>query len=126
MSLRRKTIKTSSEFAKNVISLVKRIPKGKVATYGQIAELAGKPHGSRGVAWILHSCSESHGLPWHRVINFKGKISFPVKSDQYKEQKKRLKQEGVFFDERVDLAEFQWKPPGKKRSKRPNTPKMFS
>jgi methylated-DNA-protein-cysteine methyltransferase-like protein len=51
-------------FSKMVIRLIKKIPRGNVASYGQIAALAGNPRGSRGVSWILHSCSRSHKLPW--------------------------------------------------------------
>ncbi|WP_374076020.1 MGMT family protein [Bdellovibrio bacteriovorus] len=116
-----------TEFSKKVISFIKKIPKGKVATYGQIAKLAGKPQGSRGVAWILHSCSESHSLPWQRVLNSKGKISFPPSTSSYVRQKRLLQKEGVEFGERdqIDLKKFQW---NKKVTPVKNTrsPKMFS
>jgi len=65
-----------SEFTKQVMEQIKAIPFGNVATYKQIAELAGKPQASRGVSWILHSCSTAYKLPWHRVLNSQGKISF--------------------------------------------------
>lgn len=109
--LRRQIINENSEFARKVIQLIKAIPKGKVATYGQIAKLAGKPHAARGVAWILHACSETHRLPWQRVINSKGTISFRRDSKNYREQKKKLQAEGVvFFDaDRVDLDKYQWR-----------------
>ena len=79
-----------SEFTKKVLVQIKSIPSGKVATYKQIAELAGKPQGSRGVAWILHSCSTRYKLPWHRVLNSKGKISFDRATHNYKKQKRLL------------------------------------
>jgi len=69
-----------SDFSKKVMTLIKQIPKGRVATYGQIAKLAGKSQGSRGVAWILNSSSVAHELSWHRVLNSKGMISFSVGS----------------------------------------------
>ena len=102
----------STEFTKNVISFIKKIPKGKIATYGQIAKLAGKPQGSRGVAWILHSSTLKHDLPWHRVINSQGKISFPEGTDHYFKQRRLLEVEGVHFREsgKIDLKLFQWKP----------------
>ncbi len=97
-------------FSANVIKYIKKIPKGKVATYGQIAVMAGKPQGARGVSWILHSSSRKYKLPWHRVINSQGKISFDKKSSNYSLQKRRLKQEGVVFDDlgRVDLSKYRW------------------
>jgi methylated-DNA-protein-cysteine methyltransferase-like protein len=101
-----------TEFTKKVISLIKKIPKGKVATYGQIAKLAGKPLGARGVVWILHSSSSKQDLPWHRVINSKGRISFPTMSEHWARQKTLLKKEGVEFGdgESLDLKSYQWKP----------------
>jgi methylated-DNA-protein-cysteine methyltransferase-like protein len=76
-----------TEFSNNVLKLIKSIPKGKVATYGLIAQLAGNPRGARGVGWILHSCTKSHQLPWQRVIKANGKLSFPVLSTTYNLQK---------------------------------------
>jgi methylated-DNA-protein-cysteine methyltransferase-like protein len=116
-----------SEFTKNVIQKIQSIPAGKVATYKQIAELAGKPQGSRGVSWILHSCSTAYKLPWHRVLNSKGTISFPVTSSNYRQQKKRLEKEGVVFNEdgKLNLAKYQWKKrPAKAKTNK--GPKLFS
>lgn len=104
-------MKTPSPFALKVVALIKKIPKGKVATYGQIAALAGKPHAARGVSWILHSSSEKQALPWHRVLGSAGTISFPRLSSNYAKQKRLLKSEGVVFsalDEKIDLEKFQW------------------
>jgi methylated-DNA-protein-cysteine methyltransferase-like protein len=100
-----------SPFSKSVISKILKIPKGKVATYGQIAKLAGNERGARGVSWILNSCSRAYKLPWHRVLGSSGKISFHPMSSDYLKQKKVLKAEGVIFDEldRIDLIRFGWK-----------------
>jgi methylated-DNA-protein-cysteine methyltransferase-like protein len=91
--------------------LIKRIPRRRVATYGQIAKLAGKPHGARGVAWLLHSSSRKHALPWHRVVGAGGKISFPWESAAFVEQRRKLEREGVELAEtgRIDLAKYGWK-----------------
>lgn len=99
-----------TEFSKKVISTIKKIPKGKVATYSQIAKLAGNPQGTRGVVWILHSQSSSQDLPWHRVINAKGKISFPEMSSQELRQKTLLIKEGIEFKQGgiIDLKVYQW------------------
>lgn len=125
--MRRKEIHLS-DFSKTVMSLVKKIPRGKVATYGQIARLAGKPHGARGVGWILNACSETHALPWQRVLNSKGKISFPKKSKEHREQKRLLAREGVKLspDGEIDLAKFQWKKDVQKKKASLKTPQMFS
>ena len=95
------------DFTKSVIEIIQNIPKGKVASYGQIALMAGNPHGARQVSRILHSMSQKHNLPWHRVINSKFMISLPI-SGGYDEQKALLESEGVVFDEkdRVDFGKF--------------------
>lgn len=116
-----------SEFTKKTMQQIQRIPMGRVATYKQIAELAGKPQGSRGVAWILHSCSTVYKLPWHRVLSSQGKISFDPKSSQFRRQMKLLQNEGVIISKegKLSLAKFQWKkrPPQKKNKS--NQPNMF-
>ncbi|MDQ7798998.1 MAG: MGMT family protein [Candidatus Edwardsbacteria bacterium] len=96
-------------FSSQIISVIKRIPCGKVATYGQIAALAGNPRGARAVIWLLHSSSGKEKLPWHRVINGQGMIS--LKPGQgCEEQRARLESEGVEFDlyGRVDLERHRW------------------
>ena len=116
-----------SEFTTKVISAVRQIPEGKIATYKQIAGLAGKPHASRGVAWILNTCSTQFKLPWHRVINAQGKISFDKTTHNYRQQKRRLENEGVIFaaDGKLDLTEFQWKKQPRKTKTSKRKPKMF-
>ena len=117
-----------TEFSRSVMSWTKKIPKGKVASYGQIARLAGKPNGARGVGWILNSSAEAHNLPWQRVINSKGKISFPKKTDEYKLQKSLLKSEGIIFleDDSIDFDKFGWKKEPTAPTRKPNRPSMFS
>lgn len=119
---------TGSEFYLQVLHYILRIPHGRVATYGQIAKLAGKPQGSRGVAWILHSSSTVHKLPWHRVLNAQGKISFEKKSHNFRRQKSLLIKEGVevSIDGKLSLSRFQWKKLPKKKVSRRKTPKMFA
>jgi methylated-DNA-protein-cysteine methyltransferase-like protein len=94
-----------------VIRFIKRIPRGRVATYGQIAALAGNPRAARQVAWVLHSASEAHQLPWHRVVNRSGGISLP-RQGGYELQRALLIRERVPFNdqERIDLKKFQWQP----------------
>ncbi len=116
-----------SAFSVSVLAWVKKIPKGQVATYGQIARLAGKPHGARGVGWILNACAESHELPWQRVLNSQGKISFAAKTKEHAEQKRLLSREGVKFNDRssLDLGIYQWKREPKLRPADSNSPRMF-
>ena len=91
--------------------VVARIPKGKVATYGQVAEVAGFAGAARQVAWALHN--NSRGIPWHRVLGAGGSIRLPGESGI--EQRIRLKAEGaVFRGEKVDLAKSGWRPTAKK------------
>lgn len=94
-----------------VKAIIKKIPRGKVATYGQIAALAGQPRAARQVAWALHTSSDKDRLPWHRVINRNGAISLP-RSRGYELQRELLRREGVTFGLRdvIDLEHFQWRP----------------
>lgn len=103
-------MKKPTDFSLKVIKAIKSIPKGRVATYGQIARIAGKEHAARGVSWILHSCSKSYKLPWQRVLNSKGEISFPKLTLNYVRQKNLLKSEGVVFTEgdKINMTKFQW------------------
>ena len=105
-----KKVNENTPFTKAVLKMIKKIPRGKVASYGQIAKISGNAGGSRGVAWILHACSKKHKLPWQRVINSQGKISFDKFSKEYKTQKKLLEKEGIHFSETgtVNFKKFQW------------------
>ncbi len=93
--------------------MVGRIPEGKVATYGQIAELCGVPGQARLVGYALHSLPPASGVPWQRVINAKGMISLGDLDGKYEEQKRLLKKEGIrFVREVIDLARYRWRPKG--------------
>jgi methylated-DNA-protein-cysteine methyltransferase related protein len=98
-------------FCASVRAMIAAIPIGKVATYGQIAHLAGKPWGARQVSWILHSQSGKYRLPWQRVIGAGGRITLPLGSGFF-EQRRLLRQEGVNVDDRgsVDLKRYRWLP----------------
>lgn len=98
-------------FTTKVIKLLRLIPEGKVATYGQIAALAGNHRAARQVARILHSCSTKKQLPWQRVVNKQGEISLSD-ADGHERQKRLLMSEGVVFDPtgRIDLARCLWSP----------------
>jgi methylated-DNA-protein-cysteine methyltransferase-like protein len=102
---------TRHPFTTRTIQCIRAIPKGKVATCGQIAAMAGNPRGARQVARILHSCSRSQSLPWHRVVNRDGRISLGRFQGE-EEQKRLLQKEKVEFDAsgRIDLHRFLWQP----------------
>jgi methylated-DNA-protein-cysteine methyltransferase related protein len=92
-----------------IIQVIKSIPRGKVATFGQVARLAGYSNGARQVVRILHACTEKYALPWHRVINAKGEIGLSIYSGA-DEQRALLKGEGIVFcgEFRIDLTKYQW------------------
>jgi methylated-DNA-protein-cysteine methyltransferase-like protein len=94
-----------------IFEVVSRIPRGRVATYGQVAELAGIPGQPRRTGYALSALPSGSGIPWHRVINAQGKISFPPQSKHYKLQRRLLKQEGVVFDKsaRINMERFRWR-----------------
>jgi methylated-DNA-protein-cysteine methyltransferase-like protein len=101
----------STTFHQRVIEIIKKIPEGKVATYGQIAAYAGSPQAARQVVRILHSSSRKENLPWHRVVNSEGRIS--LKPNQgYEIQKALLKKEGIRFDlqDTIDFNRYLWSP----------------
>lgn len=90
-----------------IFAVVRRIPPGFVATYGQIAALAGRPRAARLVGYALHRAPGA--LPWHRVLNARGRISLPADSTSGMAQRRRLEAEGVvFMGGRIDLARYQW------------------
>lgn len=97
-----------------VYEQVRRIPEGSVATYGQIAGLAGFPRHARQVGYALAALREQDNpdVPWHRVINAGGTISSRSEPGYEDYQRILLEEEGVVFDNggRVSLARFQWQP----------------
>jgi len=98
------------DLSARIVGLIRGIPWGRVATYGQIAMLAGDPNGARRVARLLHSSSETQGLPWYRVINSQGRISLPP-GGGCELQFSLLEAEGVRFKAgRVDFDRFGWRP----------------
>ncbi len=93
-------------FSRNVIAVIKQIPPGRVTGYGTVAALAGNPRGARGVTWILHSQSQKHSLPWHRVIRKDGRVA---RRPDFEKQVSLLQGEGIrVTDGRVDMDEYGW------------------
>ena len=101
----------NSPIYSRIYAMVSRIPRGKVATYGQIAGLAGIPGHARQVGYALHSLPEGSGVPWQRVINRKGRISLRSDLSAPCLQRVILESEGVEFDETdaISLKKYQWR-----------------
>lgn len=99
-------------FYESVYAMVKKVPKGNVTTYGAIAALVGNPRAARAVGYALNALQKQSEteVPWQRVINAKGTISF--KGDVFRAslQKELLEGEGVWFDEqgKIDLKKYGW------------------
>ena len=98
-----------ASFEERVWQVVASIPPGRVATYGQIAELAGEPRRARQVGRVLGALPEGSRLPWHRVVNASGRSSLPGAAGE--EQRRRLRAEGVRFTNRsLKLERYRWQP----------------
>jgi methylated-DNA-protein-cysteine methyltransferase-like protein len=96
-------------FREAVWQLVRRVPRGRVATYGQIAALLGRPRAARAVGGTLRRCPAD--LPWHRVVNAQGAISVRARMSSTLTQRIRLEAEGVAFRRgRVVLRAHAWRP----------------
>lgn len=101
-----------SSFFRQVYAIVRLIPYGQVASYGQIAAMLGHPRAARTVGWALASLPEQaeQGVPWQRVINSQGRISIRNMRHAVEEQRLLLEEEGVEFNEAgyVDWDRFGW------------------
>ena len=98
-------------FYERVWAWVKKVPKGKVVTYGQVATALGTPQAARAVGYAMYSVRDTN-IPWHRVINAKGEISLGGQMARPELQRQLLCAEGVEFDmqDRVELKRYQWWP----------------
>jgi len=100
-------------------AVIRRIPRGCVATYGQIAELADFPGHARQVGYALYALRDGTDVPWHRVVNARGRLSLgTVIPEGDVEQRIRLEIEGIEFDAegRIDLRRFRWCPRRREKS----------
>ncbi len=90
---------------------IQDIPKGSVANYGQIAEIAGIPRGARQVGYALRHAPKDLELPWHRVITSSGKPAFDPNSRHFRTQRDRLAEEGVpIINGKIDMSKYRWEP----------------
>ncbi|GIU08448.1 MGMT family protein [Shewanella glacialipiscicola] len=101
---------TLSPMAK-IWHIVAMIPQGKVSSYGKIADYAGLPGRARYVSKALKSAPEHLSLPWHRVLNSQGKISFEKNSHAFQQQMELLRMDGVTVNcGKISLSEYEWRP----------------
>jgi methylated-DNA-protein-cysteine methyltransferase-like protein len=98
----------SANLFRRVHAVVRRVPRGRVVTYGQIARALGMPRGARVVGWAMRACDEK--TPWHRVVNAQGAISLRP-TGGYHIQRTLLKDEGIRFNRegRIDLVKYGWR-----------------
>ena len=103
--------KPSDAYAR-IYRVVRRIPRGRVATYGQVASLAGLGGHARQVGYAMHAVPDGLSVPWQRVINARGEVSPRTEPGMDRLQRSLLADEGLPFDAngRIDLSRYQWRP----------------
>ena len=111
---------TDNDYRERVFSIVRAIPRGRVMTYGQIAEILGEGYTPRTVGFVMHSSNDK--TPWHRVINAQGGCSTRGIVLPHDKQQRMLEAEGVSFDERgrCELQKYLWipaEPKGKRKAR---------
>ena len=111
--MRNSTIARVSQIREAIRKAVRRIPAGRVATYGQIATIAGYDGHARQVGYALHDLPAGSDVPWHRVVNARGEISPRSAGDSHELQRMLLESEGIeLAGNRIDLERFRWKTKG--------------
>jgi methylated-DNA-protein-cysteine methyltransferase-like protein len=100
---------------KSIYAVVRRIPRGRIATYGQVAELAGRPGQARQVGYALSALAPGSRVPWQRVVNVRGCCSLRREPNRELTQRMLLEEEGVAFGpgDRIDLEQHRWSPRGR-------------
>lgn len=105
-----------TNFYEQVYAVVRRIPRGKVTSYGRIANMLGRPHAARAVGYAMHALKDTGddpeyaNIPWQRVINSQGRISIVNREHGAQEQAKLLRAEGIVVSEdlKIDLDIYLW------------------
>jgi len=96
---------------RRIWAVVRDIPEGKVASYGQVAAMAGVPRGARQVGYALKQLPADLAIPWHRVVRSSGRLAFDSNSRAFKQQVKRLSMENVVVTKgRVSMNRYRWQP----------------
>jgi methylated-DNA-protein-cysteine methyltransferase-like protein len=100
---------TNNDSQQAILQTLANIPAAKVCTYGDIAKLSGNHGKARYVGHILRNLPSDSSIPWHRVINSQGKISFPTHTTQFQQQKERLEIEGIrVISGKINLKQYLW------------------
>jgi len=101
-----------SKFTDIVLKIVRKIPKGKVVSYGQVALMAGIPRAALQVGWVLHTSGDDGITPWWRIINNAGRISTKCLDHTASIQKSLLEKEGVVVKKflKIDIEKYRWRP----------------
>ena len=109
-------MKTPSSYAR-IYAVVRRIPRGRVLSYGQVAELAGLPGAARQVGYAMAALRLGERVPWQRVVNAHGEVSARAEPGPERLQRLLLEREGVRFDAagRIALTRFGWRPRVRRR-----------
>jgi methylated-DNA-protein-cysteine methyltransferase-like protein len=109
---------TDPHYRERVYEIVRKIPRGRVMTYGQLAEILGEGYTPRTVGFVMHGSNDK--TPWHRVINAQGGCSTGRIALPHDKQQRMLETEGVRFNERgrCELKRYLWIPPDKQAEKR--------
>jgi methylated-DNA-protein-cysteine methyltransferase related protein len=119
---------TDNDYRERVFRIVRSIPRGRVMTYGQIAEILGEGYTPRTVGFVMHSSNDK--TPWHRVINAQGGCSTRGVVLPHDKQQRMLEAEGVSFNERgrCELQEYLWIPAASKGQRKTRSEKgtLFS
>ena len=99
-----------SDTYQKIYAMVRMIPEGQVATYGQIARLINRPRHARQIGYALAALPEEHDVPWHRVVNARGEISQRAAPGYDEYQRILLEEEGIEFGlyGRIDMPRYQW------------------
>lgn len=116
--LRTQGVVRAGEGWERVYRVVRRIPRGRVASYGQVAAIAGMPRAARQVGYALHALEVGTTVPWHRVVNARGEIALRGSDGIVALQRSLLEAEGVVLAAggRIGLARFGWRPRGRGKS----------
>src|SRR5262245_51039125 len=94
-----------------IYAAIRRVPRGKVSSYGAIAQLAGLPRRARLVGTVLKNSSATLRLPWFRIVASSGRLAFAVGSDPFRTQRAKLEREGVkFANNKIDMRRYAWPP----------------
>lgn len=112
MGKRKRKVEGPGNFYEAVYRLVRKIPRGRVMTYGRIAAILGSPRAARAVGYAMRACGRESKVPWQRVINGKGQVSLRGDMEGALLQQRLLEGEGVRFDaaDCVDLERYGWSP----------------